>query len=153
MTRTGNIYVLVTTQTVAGENYKTTEWTYTFQNIDGKILLHNIRIDRYSSNGELVSYVQVRMAYGRTWEKRITDAYDRIAGTSAGKKIQGNIKLDAYTEQQRITPYALNENTYVSVYPSALGVGYTMYRHDLMSPITKVSVLGTDKTIYVMPTL
>ncbi|MBE5740474.1 MAG: hypothetical protein E7349_06440 [Clostridiales bacterium] len=153
LTETAGKYLLTTTRKETVQGYKTSDWLYTFKKLGGKLVLQSIQIEYYSSVGELVDYAEVEIAYAAQW-KANTTAYDRIAGNSAGTKIKGNLQIDFHTPNVRVVPYALNNTTYVSVYPSELGAGYTMYRHDLLSPIYYVGVLGQalDKDIYVLPT-
>lgn len=145
-------YQLVTTRTERAQEYKTSQWTYSFQKTAGKIVLKSISIEYLSSASELVYYAEVEISYGETW-KANTDAYDKIAGNRAGTKVSGNFVIDYQTLQVRSVPYSLSNKTYISVYPSELGATYEMYRQDLVSPISNIGVLAQSlkKDVYVMP--
>lgn len=145
-------YQLVTMRTEKAQEYKTSQWTYSFKKTAGKFVLESISVEYLSSASELVYYAEVKISYGETW-KANTDAYDKIAGNRAGTKVSGNFVIDYQTLQVRNVPYALNSKTYISVYPTALGKTYAMYRSDLVSPITNIGVLAQSlkKDVYVIP--
>jgi hypothetical protein len=130
MTLTEEGYVLVTTKQEIGKDYKTSDWSYTFQMKGDKMVLQNIRIEHYNANGNMVSYAEVEMHYGKEWNANM-DAYNKLAGSSAGKKMRVDMVIDHRTSQARIVTFNLYNQASISVYPSELGASYAIYRDEL----------------------
>ena len=154
MTKTEEGYVYVTTKQGDGKQYKTADISYHFTFDGDKMTLRNVTVEYLDGSGDVISTAKVEFYFGAPWTVDANiSAYEKLVGDNAGAKMLVHMVLDHRTSNARTVSYSIYNKAYVSVYPSAGGKGYQIYRDETMTRL--VTTLGdftgtAEKRLYVV---